>query len=77
MDWKAQAATLDLIKQLEREYPAESREQLFERYQKRLADDPVLREAAMRGAFELLEDDLLDELVRDGKEVPPGLRKPH
>jgi len=69
MDEKARAATLDLIKQLKRDHPNDSLEQLFKRYQDR--GDPAQREAAMRGAL------LLDELVREGKEVPPGLRKPH
>jgi hypothetical protein len=31
----------------------------------------------MLGAFDLLCDQLLDDLVREGKEVPPGLKKPH
>jgi hypothetical protein len=31
----------------------------------------------MLGALELLRDQLLDELVREGREVPPALRKPH
>jgi hypothetical protein len=77
MDEKARAATLDLIAQLEREHPGESQEQLFERYQKLIVADPALREAAMRGAFDLLRDQMLDDLVREGKEVPPGLKKPH
>jgi hypothetical protein len=71
MDEKARAATLDLIEQLKRDHPNDSLEQLFKRYQDRQRGDPAKREAAMRGAL------LLDELVREGKEVPPGLRKPH
>ena len=77
MDEKARAATLGLLEQLQREHPDDSQEQLFKRYQQRLVADPALREAAMRGALELLNDELFDELVREGKEVPPGLRKPH
>jgi hypothetical protein len=77
MDEKTRGATLGLIEQLEREHPNERQEQLFKRYQQRLAADPVLRESAMLGAFELLRDQLLDELVREGREVPPGLKKPH
>jgi hypothetical protein len=77
MDEKARAATLGLIEQLEREHPGESLDQLFKRYEKRLAADPVLRGSATLGALELLRDQLLDELVREGREVPPALRKPH
>ena len=78
MDEKtARANILGLIEQLEREHPGESQEQLFKRYEERLAADPVLREAAMVGAFNLLCDELLDGMVREGKEVPPGLKKPH
>jgi hypothetical protein len=77
MDKNARAVTLGLIEQLEREHPGESHDQLFKRYQERLAADPVLREVAMLGAFDLLCDQLLDDLMREGKEVPPGLRKPH
>jgi hypothetical protein len=72
MDEKARAATLDLIEQLKREHLNDSLEQLFKRYQDRQRGDSVKREAAMRGAL------LLDELVRESKEVPPGLSKrPH
>ena len=77
MDEKARAATFGLIEQLEREHPGESQEQLFKRYQERLAADPVLREAAVLGAFDLLCDKTLDGWVHEGKEVPPGLKKPH
>ena len=77
MDEKANAATLDLIEQLKRDHPKDSVERLFKRYQQRLAADPTLRQPAMRGAFELLCNDLLDDLVRGGKEVPRVLRKAH
>ena len=73
MDEKARAATLGLLEQLQREHPDDSQEQLFKRYQQRLVADPVLREAAMWGTFELLCDQLRAE--REG--LPPGLRKPH
>jgi hypothetical protein len=42
MDEKANAATLDLIEQLKRDHPKDSVEQLFKRYQQRLAPDPTL-----------------------------------
>ncbi|MGA9891116.1 MAG: hypothetical protein WBQ55_01835 [Xanthobacteraceae bacterium] len=77
MDEKARAATLGLLEQLEREHPGESQERLFKRYRKRLTADPALREAAMRGVFALLCDGLLDDLLREGKEVSPELKKPH
>lgn len=77
MDEKARAATLGMLEQLKREHPGESQEQLFKRYKKRLVADPALREDAMRGAFDLLCDQQLDDLVREGKEVPPWLKKPH
>ena len=69
MDEKARAATLDLIEQLKRDHPNDSLEQLLKRYLDRLVADQT--EVAMRGAL------LLDELMREGKEVPPGLRKQH
>jgi hypothetical protein len=72
MDEKARAATLGLIEQLEREHPGESQEQIFKRYRELIAADPVLREAAMWGVFELLCDQL-----REDREGPPGPRKPH
>lgn len=78
MDEKAPgAAALDLIEELQREHPGESARQLFKRFEERLAADPVLRESAAARAFHLLCDELLDDLVREGKEVPPWLRKPH
>jgi len=73
----ARAATTGLIEQLKHDYPGDTEEQLFNRYQKCLAADPVLREAASYGAFEMLCDGLLDDLVRDGKEVPTALKKPN
>jgi hypothetical protein len=73
----ARAATFGLIEQLKHDHPGESEGQLFKRYEERLAADPVLREAAIVGAFHMLCDELLDDFVREGKEVPPGLRKPH
>jgi hypothetical protein len=52
MDEKARAATLRLKRQLEREHPGESQEQLFKRYQERLAAYPVLRAASMLESFD-------------------------
>ena len=77
MDEKAKAATFGLIEQLKRDHPDESEDQRFKRYQKRLAADPDLLQDAMRGAFQLLNNEMLDKLVREGKEAAPELRKPH
>jgi hypothetical protein len=73
----ARAATIGLLEQLKHDHPKDTEEQLFKRYQKRLAADPVLREAALYGAFEMLCDGMLDDLVREGKEVPAALKKPN
>ncbi|MDR3486690.1 MAG: hypothetical protein P4M05_17535 [Bradyrhizobium sp.] len=77
MDEKAKAATFGLIEQLKRHHLDESEDQRLKRYQKRLAVDPDLLQEAMRGAFELLNNEMFDKLVREGKEVAPELRKPH
>ena len=66
-----------LIAELKREHPDETLDQLFEHYQKRLARDPVLREAATLGAFNMVSDEIRNHLVREGKELPPELTKPH
>lgn len=73
MDEKANAATLGLLEQLERDHPDETSEQIFERYRAALIADPELMKAAIRGAFELHYHELL---MQQGRE-PPGSEKPH
>ena len=58
-------------------FPNDSAEKSFERFSKLMEADARLREAFMFSGFSMITDQMYDELVRLGKRVPSGLKKPN
>jgi hypothetical protein len=76
MERKSKSKALEAIEELRRQYPTETVEELFERFNKLVQSDENLKDAVLKEQFEMLCDELYDEAAREGRSIPNVLRKP-
>jgi hypothetical protein len=61
---------------LRKRHRKDSKEQLFARWLKLVESDESLKEAMIDDVFRMMTDELYDEAVREGRSIPPALRRP-
>ena len=66
----------EALAKLRKQYPRDSKAQRFERWRKLVMSDEDLKEAMIEDAARMMEDELYDEAAREGRSIPPGLRRP-